>query len=72
MAFCRIKNPKNTADDLRAAVDAIDRAEGNLCGVVLNGLNMKSMRYSYRYKYTEKYGGKYGYKYSYSEPYERR
>lgn len=66
------RSGKTTADDLRAAVDAIDRTEGNLCGVVLNGLNMKSMRYSYRYKYTEKYGGKYGYKYSYSEPYERR
>ena len=35
----------------------------NLCGVVLNDLNMKSVKYSYKYKY----GDKYGYKYSYSQ-----
>ena len=58
------KSGTTTSDELRAAVDAVERAEGNLCGVVLNDLNMKSMRYSYKYKY--------GYKYSYADPYERR
>lgn len=66
------KSGSTTADELRAAVDAVERAEGNLCGVVLNDLNMKSTRYSYKYKYGGKYGDKYGYKYSYAEPYERR
>ena len=33
---------------------------GNLCGVVLNGLNMKSVKYASKYKY----GDKYGYRYS--------
>ena len=66
------KSGTTTSDELRAAVDAVERAEGNLCGVVLNDLNMKSMRYSYKYKYGGKYGDKYGYKYSYADPYERR
>ena len=66
------KSGSTTSDELRAAVDAVERAEGNLCGVVLNDLNMKAMRYSYKYKYGGKYGDKYGYKYSYADPYERR
>ena len=70
------KSASTTADELRAAVDAVERAEGNLCGVVLNDLNMKSVRYSYKYKYggkyVYKYGSKYGYKYSNADPYERR
>lgn len=66
------KSGSTTSDELRAAVDAVERAEGNLCGVVLNDLNMKSVRYSYKYKYGDKYGRKYGYKYSYADPYERR
>lgn len=53
------------ADELSAAIDGVRRAGGNLCGVVLNGLNMKSVKYSYRYKY----GDHYGYQYSYSESY---
>ena len=64
------KSGTTTADELRTAADAIERAEGNLCGVVLNDLNMKSMR-SYKYKYSGKYGGKYEYRYSYADPYER-
>ena len=39
------------------------QAGGNLCGVVLNDLNMKSVKYSYKYKYSDKYGYKYGYRY---------
>ena len=57
-----------TTDELSDAKDAVLRAGGNLCGVVLNDMNMKSGKYAYKYKY--KYGGKYGYKYSYSDPYE--
>lgn len=60
------KSAYTTADELNAAIEAVRRADGNLCGVVLNDMNMKSVKYSYRYKY----GDKYGYKYSYSEPYE--
>ena len=54
-----------TADELNAATAAVRRAGGNLCGVVLNGLNMKSVKYASKYKY----GDKYGYRYSYSESY---
>ena len=57
-----------TTDELNDAKDAVLRAGGNLCGVVLNDMNMKSGKYAYKHKY--KYGGKYGYKYSYSDPYE--
>ena len=35
-------------------------ALGPMLGVVLNGMNMKSVKYSYKSKY-----GKYGYKYKY-------
>lgn len=62
------KSGVTTADELNDAKDAVLRAGGNLCGVVLNDMNMKSGKYAYKYKY--KYGGKYGYKYSYSDPYE--
>ena len=51
--------------ELNSAIGAVERAGGNLCGVVLNNLNMKSIRSSYRYKYAEDY--KYAYKYSYTE-----
>lgn len=55
-----------TADELNVAVDNVKRTGGNLCGVVLNDMNMKSVKYSYKYKY----GDKYGYKYGYSDSYE--
>ncbi len=61
---CRSGN--TTADALNAAIDNVKRAGGNLCGVVVNDMNMKSVKYSYKYKY----GDKYGYKYGYSESYE--
>ena len=57
-----------TTDELNDAKDAVLRAGGNLCGVVLNDMNMKSGNYACKYRH--KYGGKYGYPYSYSDPYE--
>ena len=60
------KSGNTTQDELREAVDTVCRAGGNLCGAVLNDLNMKSVKYAYKYKY----GGKYGYQYAYSETYE--
>ncbi len=62
------KSGSTTADELNAAIAAVHRAGGNLCGVVLNDLNMKSIKYSYKYKY----GDKYGYEYAYADPYEAR
>ena len=56
------------SDELNDAKDAVLRAGGNLCGVVLNDMNMKSGNYACKYRH--KYGGKYGYPYSYSDPYE--
>ena len=60
------KSGYTSADELMAAIDAVHQVGGNLCGVVLNDLNMKSVKYSYKYKY----GDKYGYKYGYSDAYE--
>lgn len=62
------KSGSTTTDDLSEALDAVHRAGGNLCGVVLNNLNMKAVKSSYRYKYEDKYG----YKYSYSDSYEAK
>ena len=62
------KSGDTTTDELNTAAEAVRRAGGNLCGVVLNSLNMKSVKYSYKYKYSDKYG----YKESYSDPYETR
>lgn len=56
-----------TTEGLGAAIDAVRSSEGNLCGVVVNDLNMKAVKRSYQYKYGEKYGGgdyrDYGYGY---------
>ena len=60
------KSGATTSDELNAAVDAVRRAGGNLCGAVLNDVNIKSVKYSYKYKD----GKKYGYKYTYADPYE--
>lgn len=60
------KSASTTTDDLAEALDAVRRAGGNLCGVVLNNVNMKTVKSSYKYKYEDKYG----YKYSDSYPYE--
>ena len=51
------KSGSTTTDNLNEAIDEVRRAGG---GVVLNGMNMKSVKYSYKSKY-----GKYGYKYKY-------
>ena len=42
-----------------------------MCGVVMNGMDMKSMKYSYKYKYG-KYGYGYGDGYSYGNPYDTK
>ena len=60
-----------TADELKVAIEAVGRAGGNMCGVVMNGMNMKSMKYSYKYKYG-KYGYGYGDGYSYGNPYDTK
>ncbi len=64
------KSGSTTKDELRMAIDAIERAGGNLCGVVVNDMNMKSLKYSYKYRYSSKYGYKYGYKYGHKHGYE--
>lgn len=61
------KSGSTSSDELNVAIDAVHRAGGNLCGVVLNDMNMKTTKYSYKYKYGDKYGSKYGYEYSGSE-----
>lgn len=60
------KSGNTTQDELNEAVDTVRRVGGNLCGAVLNGLDMKSVKYAYKYKY----GDKYRYEYTCSENYE--
>lgn len=38
-----VKSGDTTEDELNEAIDAVRRAGGNLCGTVLNDLNMKSV-----------------------------
>ncbi len=58
------KSGNTSTDELNDAIAAVKRAEGNLCGVVLNDMNIKSISRSYRYKYNYKYK-----KYSYTDSY---
>ena len=55
------KSGSTTSDELSMALEAVDRAGGNLCGVVVNDMNMKSLKYSYKYSDKDKYGYKYSY-----------
>lgn len=59
---CRSGNTKNT--ELHNALDLVERSNGNVCGIVLNNLNMKSSKYSYHYKYgygkNKEYVSRYG------------
>lgn len=55
-----VKSAVSKTEELKNAVDAVTRAGGNLCGLVLNDMNLKSVKYS-KYKY-----GKYEYAYQYS------
>ena len=59
-----VRSGTTTRDELHAATEAVKRVDGNLCGVVLNDMDMKSVQSAYRYKYgySEKYDYKYGYK----------
>ena len=43
------KSGGTTSDELNTAIDAVHHAGGNLCGVVLNNMNMKSVEYAYKY-----------------------
>ena len=68
--------------ELSSAIAAIQDIGGNICGIVLNNLSQKSVRYSYRYKYRygygyggrygSKYGSRYGSRYSYRYGYGRK
>lgn len=60
------KSGETSKDQFRGAVEAVVQAGGNVCGVVLNDVNLKSGSYSYK---RSKYGYKYGYRY---EAYERK
>ena len=62
------RSEKTTTEELSLAVDAVTHAGGNLCGVVVNDLEMKVGKYSYQYKYVENNGkgGSNGYGYGYS------
>lgn len=48
------KSGSTTSDELQTAMDAIQRAGGNLCGTVLNDMSMKATK-KYSYRYSEAY-----------------
>lgn len=54
------KSGRTTTDEIDAAVAAISRAGGNLCGVVVNGMDMKAIKHSAKYRYNDRYGYRYG------------
>jgi capsular exopolysaccharide synthesis family protein len=57
-----------TKGELDAAMDSVERSGGNLCGVVVNGIDMKSNKHGYKYGYGYGYGygpKDYGYSYGY-------
>ncbi len=56
------KSGSTIDNELRAAIEAVEHAGGNLCGVVLNDLDLKAVKYSYK----RGYGYGYGYGYSYA------
>lgn len=58
------KSGSTSTDELNDAISSVKRAGGNICGVVLNDMNMKTIKRSYKYRYNYKYK-----KYSYSENY---
>ena len=55
------KSGYTTSDELETAIETVNRADGNLCGIILNDLNIKSNKYSYQYKhrYGEGHSGYY-------------
>lgn len=66
------RSRRSTAAELGMAIEAVEHSGGNLCGVVVNDMDMKASGYSYRYKqdrYGQSrengYGHKYGYGYGY-------
>ena len=61
--FVVVARSGNTSrDELNDALSSIKSVGGNVCGVVLNDVSRRSMKYSSLYK-----GGNYGYKYRYDE-----
>lgn len=63
------KSGLSTLDEIDEAVESVQSAGGNFCGVILNDMNLKSAKYSYRSKYGSQYGYKYNYKYDYGGEY---
>lgn len=63
------KSGLSTLDEIDEAVESVQSAGGNFCGVILNDMNLKSAKYSYRSKYGSQYGYKYSYKYGYGGEY---
>lgn len=51
-----VRSGATRSEDVIHAEEAIKRADGKLCGVVVNGMNLSKAKYSYKYK-------KYAYKY---------
>lgn len=62
-----VRAGETNSRELLLAKDIIEQANGNICGVVLNDVDIKSGKYAYNYKYGYSYG--YGKKYGYGEKY---
>ena len=58
------RSGETSRSELNDALSSIHAVGGNVCGVVLNDISKKSLKYNYRYK-----GSHYGYKYQYDGKY---
>lgn len=65
------KSGVSTMDEVCDAVESVQSAGGNFCGVILNDMNMKAAKNSYRSKYGSQYGYKYGNNFGYKIGYGR-
>ena len=55
------KQGETPLEALEQAIDSINYAEGSVLGVVLNDVDMSSVKYNYKYRYKYKYSYNYAY-----------
>jgi capsular exopolysaccharide synthesis family protein len=65
-----LRSNESRFDDFKHIVEQVELAQTKIVGVVINGVDEQTKKYSGRYSYKYKYGYKYGYKYSYEKAYE--
>ncbi|MCH5296312.1 MAG: CpsD/CapB family tyrosine-protein kinase [Ruminococcus sp.] len=54
-----VRSGKTKKNDVMFALNSLKQANGNLSGIVLNDIDLKSSKYSYKYNYYKKYSYNY-------------